>query len=215
NQLFGLIFNDNSAPNLDPPDVEKPVGSLVAVYAEDQLKAPSWLTLNAGLRQTHFSGGVVENATSPRFGASLRIPKLNWVFRGFYGHFYQAPPLLTAAGPLLQFVSAQNLGFIPLHGERDEESQFGVAIPYRGWILDVDTFRTRAKNYFDHNSVGNSDIFFPLTIEGALIRGWELTLRSPKIAKRGQVYVTYSNQVAQGKGARNGGVTGFSPPRGE
>ena len=73
-----------------------------------------------------------------------------------------------------------------LHGERDEESQFGVTIPYKGWILDVDTFRTRAKNYFDHNNVGNSDIFFPLTIKGALMRGWELTLRSPRIAKRGQ-----------------------------
>src|SRR6202162_4972148 len=83
NQLFGLIFNDGSAPNLDPPDVETPVGSLVAVYAEDQLKATSWLTLNAGLRQTHFSGGVDENATSPRVGASIRIPKLHWVFRGF------------------------------------------------------------------------------------------------------------------------------------
>jgi hypothetical protein len=53
-------------------------------------------------------------------------------------------------------VSAQNLGFIPLHGERDEESQFGVPIPYKGWILDVDSFGTRAKNYFDHNNIGNS-----------------------------------------------------------
>jgi hypothetical protein len=111
-------------------------------------------------------------------------------------------------------VSAQNLGFIPLHGERDEESKFGVPIPYKGWILDVDSFGTRAENYFDHNNVGNSHIFFPLTIEGALIRGWELTLRSSQIAKLGQLYVTYSNQVAQGKGAINNGLTDFSPPGG-
>ena len=78
----------------------------------------------------------MENATSPRFGASLRIPKLNWVFRGFYGHFYQAPPLLTVSGPLLQFVNNQNLGFVPLHGERDEEHQFGVTIPFYGWTID-------------------------------------------------------------------------------
>jgi len=209
-QLFGLIFNDNSAPNLTPPDVETPVGGLVAVYAEDQLKATSWLTLNAGLRQTHFSGGVVENATSPRVGASLRIPKLNWVFRGFYGHFYQAPPLLTASGPLLQFVTNQNLGFVPLHGERDEEHQFGVTIPFRGWTLDADNFLTRANNFFDHNNLNNSDIFFPITIQGARINGWELTLRSPRIRNRAQLYLTYSNQLALGFGNINGGLTDFS-----
>jgi len=209
-QLFGLIFNDKSAPNLDPPDVEKPVGSLVAVYAEDQFKTTSWLTLNAGLRQTHFSGGVVENATSPRAGVSLRIPKLNWVFRGFYGHFYQAPPLLTASGPLLQFVTGQNLGFVPLHGERDEEHQFGVTIPFRGWTLDADNFLTRSRNFFDHNNLNNSDVFFPITIQGARINGWELTLHSPRIRNRAQVYLTYSNQLALGFGDINGGLTNFS-----
>jgi len=209
-QLFGLIFNDNSAPNLNPPDVENPVGSLVAVYAEDQLKATSWLTLNAGLRQTHFSGGVVENATSPRVGASVRIPKLNWVFRAFYGHFYQAPPLITASGPLLQVVTNQNLGFVPLHGERDEEHQFGVTIPFRGWTLDADNFLTRANNFFDHNNLNNSDIFFPITIQGARINGWELTLRSPRIRNRAQVYLTYSNQLALGFGDITGGLTNFS-----
>jgi outer membrane receptor protein involved in Fe transport len=209
-QLFGLIFNDNSAPNLSPPDVENPVGSLVAVYAEDQLKATSWLTLNAGLRQTHFSGGVDENATSPRVGASIRIPKLHWVFRGFYGHFYQAPPLLTASGPLLQVVTNQNLGFVPLHGERDEEHQFGVTIPVRGWTLDADNFLTRANNFFDHNNLNNSDIFFPITIQGARINGWELTLRSPHIRNRAQLYLTYSNQLALGFGDITGGLTNFS-----
>ena len=211
NQLFGLIFNaDSGSQNLDPPEVEKPVGSLVAVYAEDQLKATSWLTLNAGVRQTHFSGGVVENQTSPRVGASLRIPKLNWVFRGFYGHFYQAPPLLTPSGPLLQFVTAQNLGFVPLHGERDEEHQFGVTIPFRGWTLDADNFLNRANNFFDHNNLNNSDVFFPITIQGARINAWELTLRSPRIRNRAQVYLTYSNQLALGFGDINGGLTNFS-----
>jgi len=209
-QLFGLIYNDNSAPNLDPPDVERPVGSLVAVYAEDQLKVTSWLTLNGGIRETHFSGGVVENATSPRVGASVRIPKLHWVFRGFYGHFYQAPPLITASGPLLQFVTNQNLGFVPLHGERDEEHQFGVTIPFRGWTIDADNFLTRATNFFDHNNLNNSDIFFPVTIQGARINGWELTLRSPRIRNRAQLYLTYSNQLALGFGNINGGLTDFS-----
>jgi outer membrane cobalamin receptor len=209
-ELLGVIFNDASNPDFRTPVSAS--GSLVALFAEEQFRATSWLTLNAGIRQTHFSGHLVENATSPRFGAAVRVPRLNWVFRAFYGHFYQAPPLLTASGPVVQFVNSQNLSFIPLHGERDEESQFGVTIPLRGWTVDADTFKTRAKNYFDHSNVGNSDIFFPVTITGALIQGWELTIRSPRIRNRGQVYLTYSNQVAKGTGAISGGLTDFSPP---
>src|ERR1700684_139641 len=209
-QTFGLIFNDGSETSVDPPVKRSPDGSLVSVYAEDQFRATSWLTLNAGLRQTHFSGGVVENATDPRVGASVRIPKLKWVFRGFYGHFYQAPPLDTVTGPLIDFVRQQNLGFIPLHGERDEEHQFGLTIPLFGWTIDADNFLTRAKNFFDHNNLNNSDVFFPITIQGARINGWELTLRSPRIHNRAQVYLTYSNQLALGFGNINGGLTHFS-----
>ncbi len=211
-QLFGVIFNDLSNP--DFRERENVDGSLLALFAEEQFCAFSWLTLNAGMRQTHFSGGIVENASSPRFGVAARVPRLNWVFRGFYGHFYQAPPLVTVSGPVLQFVTSQNLGFIPLHGERDAESQFGVNIPLRGWTVDADTFRTRAKNYFDHGNIGNSDIFFPLTISGALIQGWELTIHSPRIKNQEQLYLTYSNQVAKGIGAINGGLTNFFPPTG-
>jgi len=215
-QTFGLICRDPAQtqcqgnPSNPLSETDRPSGSLVAGYAEDQFKVASWLTLSAGVRESHFSGGVVENATSPRFGASLRIPKLKWVFRGFFGHFYQAPPLLTVSGPLLSLATSQNLGFAPLHGEHDEEHQFGVTIPFRGWTLDADTFLTRASNFFDHNNFNNSEIFIPMTIEGARINGWELTLRSPRIHNRGQFYLTYSNQLALGCGGINGGLTDFS-----
>ena len=212
-QFFGLIFNDSSG---NPPvqRLEYASGSEEAIFLSDKFAPTSWLTLIGGFRQTHFSGGVVENATSPRVGAALRLPRLHWVFRAFYGRYFQPPPLVTASGPLLEYVTSQNLGFIPLHGERDEEHQFGVTIPLRGWSLDADTFQTRAENYFDHNNVGESNIFFPLTIGGALIRGWELTLRSPRLWKSAQVHLAYSNQVAQGRGAITGGLTDFSPPQG-
>jgi outer membrane receptor protein involved in Fe transport len=220
-------------PTLPPPPppcstlsatAGNPSGSLFAAYLDDQLKLTSWLTINGGLRQTHFDGGTVltttgpvsteEDATDPRVGLSLRIPKLNWVFRGFYGHFYQAPPLQTISGPLLQVANDQNLGFVPLHGERDEEHQFGVTIPlvgpFRGWIIDADNFLTQAKNFFDHNNFNNSELFFPITIQGARINGWELTLHSPRIKNRAQIYLTYSNQLALGFGNINGGLTDFS-----
>jgi len=195
---------------VDPPESHSPDGGLAAVYAEEQLKATSWLTLNAGLRQTHFSGGVVENASSPRVGASLRIPKLHWVFRAFYGHFYQAPPLLTVSGPLLEAANNQNLSFIPLMVNAMKSTSFGVTIPFHGWTLDASNFLTRAENFFDHNSFNTPTCFSPVTIQGARINGWELTLRSPRIRNRGQVYLTYSNQLALAFGNINGGLTDFS-----
>jgi hypothetical protein len=136
------------------------------------------------------------------------------VLRAFYGHYYQAPPLLTASGPLLQFVNDNNLGFLPLHGERDEEHQFGVTIPFHGWTVDADNFKTIAHNFFDHNNIGESNLFFPLTIQEAIIRGWELTLRSPLIARRAKIHLAYSNQIAEGEGAITGGLTDFSLPAG-
>jgi outer membrane receptor protein involved in Fe transport len=209
-QTLGLVFNDASNPDFGIR--AQPSGSLLAVFAEDTFRATSWLSLTGGLRQTHFSGGLTEDATSPRAGVSIRISPLGWVVRGFYGRFYQSPPLLTASGPVLDFVTSQNLALIPLHGERDEEVQVGLMVPFRGWIVDADVFRTKAKNFFDHNSVGNSNVFFPLTIDGALIRGAELTVRSPRAWKVAQVRLAYSHQVAQGIGGITGGLTDFSPP---
>jgi hypothetical protein len=213
NEFFGLIFNGMPPPPNPPPvaDPEHPSGSVVAYFLDDKFKPTSWLMLSVGMRPTHFSGGFAETAISPRFGVALNIPHLNWTFRAFYGHYYQAPPLVTISGPLLDFCTANNCGFIPLQGERDEEHQFGVTIPYRGWTLDADNFKTNARNFFDHSCIG-SGACIPITISQAVIRGWELTLRSPRIARRGQIHLAYSNQIAEGALPITGGLTNFAPP---
>lgn len=214
--VFNVLFNDQSNPTGDSMVYARssPTGSLEAVYVEDTYKPTSWLSVMGGVRQTHFSGGIDEDATSPRLGATVRLPGVNWLLRGFWGKFYQAPPLTTLSGPLLQYVQASDLGSLPLHGERDQEYQFGLTIPVFGWTVDVDHFHTEAKNFFDHNPIGNSNVFLPLTINGALIQGNELSIRSPRFWSFGQVHVTYSNQTADGFGGINGGLTDFSPPSG-
>jgi TonB dependent receptor/Carboxypeptidase regulatory-like domain/TonB-dependent Receptor Plug Domain len=209
-QFFGIIFNPVTGPKPSPlAESDQGSGGLEAFYIDDKFKPFSWLTLTAGMRPTHFSGGNTENAISPRFGATLTVPRLNWTFRAFYGHYFQAPPLLTVGGSLEQFCTTNSCKFLPLLGERDEENQFGVTIPYRGWVLDIDNFQTNARNFFDHSCIG-SGLCLPITIERAKVRGWELTLRSPRIANRAQVHLAYSNQVAQGAGAINGGFTNFT-----
>ena len=205
NYRFGAVFNDGSqtAP-FSIPDAAS--GGVVEEYVSDNYKATSWLTLIAGLRQTHFQGEFTENDTDPRFGVAVRLPKLNWVFRGFYGRFYQPPPLLTANGPVVAFAQASNTDFKPLHGERDEEHQFGVQIPFRGWLLDADTFKTRINNFLDHSNIGDSSIYFPVTVDGALVRAWELSLRSPRLWHLGQAHLAYSNQIAEQRGRITGGL---------
>lgn len=210
NQLLALITADGSNPPLRQR--EQLWGTVEAAFLEDQFKATSWLTLSGGVRLTHFEGTISENAADPRIGAAVRVPKLGWVARAFYGRYYQPPPLLTVSGPLLELAASQGVGFLPLHGERDEQHEFGLTIPLRGWTVDLANFRTGAKNFFDHDVLGNSNIFFPLTIARARIRGWEATVNSPNINRRVQFHLAYSHQYVEGRGGVTGGLTDFSPP---
>jgi hypothetical protein len=185
-------------------------GGLEEIFASDKFKVTSWLTLLAGFRQSHFTADVVEDEVDPRFGIAVRAPRLNWVFRAFYGDYYQAPPLVTATGPLLGLANSQNFTFAPLHGERDREYQVGVTIPFRGWSLDADNFQTHAHDWLDHNNIGESNLFWPITWDQALIEGYELTLRSPRLWSRGQFHLAYSNQIAQATAPITGGL--ICPP---
>lgn len=202
--VFGAVFNDGSGSNFRTPD--NAAGGLVEEYVSDNFKATPWLTLIGGLRESHFQSSFSEDYTAPRAGLAVEVPKLHWVFRGFYGRFYQPPPLLTAAGPIVQYAQVNNTSFQPLHGERDEEHQFGVQIPLRGWLLDADTFKTRINNFLDHSNVGESSIYYPVSVDGALVRAWELTLRSPRLWNRAQAHLAYSNQIAEQRGAITGGL---------
>jgi len=204
NQLFATVTSDGSNPPLRQREIAW--GSVAALFLEDQYKLTNWLTLNGGVRLTHFEGAVSENAADPRIGAALRIPKLGWVARAFYGRYYQAPPLLSVSGPLLDVAAQEGFEFQPLHGERDEQHEFGLTIPFQGWTFDVSNFRTAAKNFFDHDALGNSNMFFPLTLDRARIHGWEGTATSPRIVGRAQFHLAYSRQYAEWRGAANGGL---------
>jgi hypothetical protein len=206
---YNYFSNDYTAPNSPPnltPSSTGVNGGVAAFFINDKFKVTPWLTLIAGLRETVFSATISEHATDPRLGASVRIPRLNWVFRGFYGNYYQTPPISTATSELQNLATGQGFAFAPLHGERDIEWQFGVTIPYHGWTLDADNFETRAKNWLDHNNIGESNIFWPITWSYAQIQGWELTLRSPNLWHRGQLHLAYANQFAQATSPITGGL---------
>lgn len=208
NTFFGLRENPG---NESITQSFSPWANSEAAFFGDRYRATSWLTLNGGIRLSHYGGLISENAADPRLGAALRIPRVNWILHGYFAEYYQAPPLDTVSGPLLDFAFNQGFSFISLPGERDRQWDAGLSIPFHRWFLNVDHFRTSASNFLDHDEVGNSDIFLPLTDLAALIRGTEVSVRSPKIFGRGQLNLAYSNQIAEGLGPITGGLIEFVP----
>jgi hypothetical protein len=206
NDLFGILpygGSEDSAPKSDS-------AGLVEFYVSDHLRIGRYITMLGGERFSIYRAALNESAIYPRIGATVEIPRLHWVLRGFYGHFFQPAPIETVSTAVLTY--AQTLGsgenaFTPLPSERDEEHQFGIQIPYKGWLLDVDTVKNRVNNFLDHSNLGESNMYFPIAVDGALIRAWEMTLRSPQLARLGQFHVTYSNQIAQQRGNIIGGLT--------
>ena len=209
---FSLQGLDSEGTPINVRQDQNPHGNLLVLFLEDQYRPSKWLTLTGGVRVTRFHGSLTENVASPRLGAAIRIPRVKITVHGFYGRFYQAPPLSTISGPLFQFALTQGFDFIPLRGERDDERQFGITIPVKGWDIDASYFRTAVKNFFDHDALGNANIFFPLTIERARIRAFEVTARSPVLFGPTRFHLAYSHQRAQGQGAVTGGLTDFAPP---
>jgi len=203
NYYYNQITQPLGTPNVSSIGAD---GGVAAFFINDTFKPTPWLNLIAGLRETQFSSTISEHATDPRLGAAITVPHLNWVFRGFYAYYYQAPPLSTATNALQSFATGQGFGFAALHGERDIEWQFGVTIPYHGWTLSADNYENRAENWLDHNNIGESNSFWPITWRYALIQGWDLTLRSPNIWHRGQLHLAYANQIAQATSPITGGL---------
>ena len=211
--LFGVQVNDGSAA-VQPNTPASAGATLVEFYLSDHLRLGRYFALLGGERfsvyRGGYQGGTTETAIYPRIGATLEIPRLHWVLRGFYGHFFQPAPLLTVSSSVLNYAGSLGSGentFTPIPSERDEEHQFGIAIPWRGWNLDISNVKTRVNNFLDHSNLGESNMYFPIAVDGALVRAWELTLRSPQLAHLGQFHLTYSNQIAEQRGAIVGGFT--------
>lgn len=214
NDLFGLVVNDASyTQNSVPNTTSSEKAGLLEFHFGDHWQVNRYIALLGGMRISNFHGGLTETAAYPRIGATVMIPRLNWVFRGFYGHFFQPAPVQTVSSGFLNYVNNQAGAntFVPLPSERDEEHQFGVQIPLKGWVADIDTFQTGVNNFLDHANVGESNIYFPIAVDGALVRGWELALRSPQLARLGSFHLAYSNQIAEQRGAIIGGFTCSAP----
>ena len=210
NDLFGVVNNSTTPSTIYGPDSKSADAGLVEFYLSDHLRLGRYVTLLGGERFSIYRAWLDESAVDPRIGETVEIPRLHWVLRGFYGHFFQPAPILTVSSSVLNYASQQTSGentFTPIPSERDEEHQFGMQIPYKGWLLDVANVKNRVNNFLDHSNLGESNMYFPIAVDGALVRAWELTVRSPRLARLGQFHLTYSNQITEQRGNIIGGFT--------
>lgn len=207
NSLFFSLKDTTQTPVQSASVSAAPAGGLVAGYVNEQFKPLSWLTLNGGVRVTHFSGVVSETHANPRIGANVEIPRIHWVLRSFYGTYYQAPPLYTVGGAVFQLAAATgDFGFEPLRGERDIQREFGLTIPLFGWVFDVTHFQTSSLNFLDHDLLGNSNILLPLTTPYARIWGTQAMIHSPLVLQRLRFHAAFADMTAQYKGQPVGGL---------
>src|SRR5262249_20052836 len=205
---------DEPATGASSSELVKTRGDLEAFFAGDQYRPTEWLTLTGGIRLTRFAAAIHETAIDPRVGATIRLPRLNWVLHGFYGRYYQEPPLSTVSGPILSFAASSGFSILPLKGERNEEHQFGITVPFRGWWADVVHYRTGVKNFLDHEALCSSNILLPVTVDRAGIRGLDVRVDSPALFKKVRISLIYALMKIEGQGAITGGLTDFTAPPG-
>ena len=189
NDLFGVQVNDGSGPsqpNTPANDRCGPGGVLswrssAAGPVCDAAGRRALLDLSRGAeRERDLSAHRRDGADSEAELGAARI------LRALLSAGADSHGLKLGAELREQFGGGENT-FTPLPSERDEEHQFGIEIPYRGWMLDVDTFKNRVNNFLDHSNLGESNMYFPIAVDGALIRAWEMTLHSPSLWRFGTV----------------------------
>ena len=169
-----------------------PTANLEAFYIDDKFKPFSWLTLSAGMRPTRFSEGNFAsllprrqstNLPSARASAPLLPSRVcNWTFRAFYGHYYQAPPIETVSGPLIESLS-RNKAAPSSRFPASATKNISSASP--SLIADGSSTPTLSEPtstiFSTTTTSARPTSFSPSPFQHAVIRGWELTLRSPRI----------------------------------
>ena len=99
------------------------------------------------------AAGCNESATYPHLGRRWRFRGCIWVLRGFYGHSFQPAPIQTVSSSVLNYAGSLGGGRTLLRRclrNATRSTSSGLQIPYRGWMLDVDTFKSRVNNFLDH-----------------------------------------------------------------
>ena len=191
-------------------DVQAGAG-LVEFYLADHLHVGRYVTLLGGERFSIYRAAISTSPRSIRASAQpSRFPACTGCCADSTATSSSPRRMQTVSSSVLNYASQLPEGqntFTPLPSERDEEHQFGIQIPCRGGCSTWPTYRTASTTSSTTPTSANPTCIFPIAVDGALVRSWEMTLRSPQLARLGQFHLAYSNQIAEQRGAVTGGFT--------
>ncbi len=154
-----------------------------------------------------------ERTSDPRFGVALRIPRLDWVFRAFYGDYLPGPATRDRHRPACSISRQSQASLFRSPARRARrEYQVGVSdsLSAAGFSMQTPFRPTREELARPQQYRRIESSFGRSPGSQAMIQGWELTLRSPRLWRRGQFHLAYSNQIAQATSPITGGL--ICPP---
>jgi hypothetical protein len=172
----------------------------LALYAEDQIKAGSWL-FNLGLREDLYNGLTDANQTEPRVGVGYHIKPSSTVLSVSYARTLETPfnenLVLSSSGcsnavlaPLL--LCTQGVSGTLQPGFRNEfhaslQQGFG-----RHAVVSGEYIWKYTHNAFDFSVLGNTPITFPIDWHNSKIPGYAIRAEIPVVRGFSAYFVTSS-----------------------
>ncbi len=159
-------------------DAERKTGYVAGVYASDEVKLGSQVTVNAGVRFDYLHQYINSDQLSPRLGLDYR-PVADTLIHAGYARTFTPPELaLSAPSPVAQFDNTTNAAdqdvSSPVKPERAHIFDLGVTqrvLP--GLDLGLDGYYKIAKNLLDDGQFGQALVLTAFNYDHAFNQGVE------------------------------------------
>ena len=170
-----------------------------------------YVTLLGGERFSILHAGLDETAIYPRIGATVDIPRLHWVLRGFYGHFFQPAPIRNRlrVSSQLRHQSARwrkCLHSASLRARRRTSVRHRRSLGAAGCSTST-TSRTASTTSSTTPISANPTSTSPSPSTARWFAPGSSPSARRRLAHFGQFHLAYSNQIAEQRGNVIGGFT--------
>ena len=200
-----IVINDNSSK----------VGRLSSIYAQDEWRLNSKLTLNYGVRFDHISAFTDEHQWSPRINLAYAVDADTAVHAGYSRYFTPPPQELASQKSIDLYTGTTNQPQVGtssnVKAERTNYFDIGMSRKLSSSLtVAADAYYKQIRNLIDEGQFGQALILSPYNYERGYARGLELS--SNYNDQHWGAYLNLAYQKAQGKNIITGESL-FSPDR--
>ncbi len=186
-------------------------GQYLAVYVQDQFTFKN-LTVSAGLRLEHSDLPLVGNQLSPRLGLAYHVTRTGTTLRASLNRLFQPPQIEnlllsdSEQARALSPFSGDGEGGARVRAERVSAYEAGATQNIGNVArLDVAYWHRDFRNYDDPNTLFNTTIVFPNSVNKGFARGTDVRLDI--LERRGfSGYASWTNSRILQTGPINGGL---------